>query len=339
MSLLEPASLAAFVADVRRLESAIATRIVGQGEVVSEVLTALLAGGHVLLEGAPGLGKTLLVRTLAEASDLRFRRIQFTPDLMPSDIVGTHMVAADEAGRRRFEFVRGPIFAELVLADEVNRASPKTQSALLEAMAEHSVTVAGERNELPAPFFVLATENPIEMEGTYPLPEAQLDRFLLKVLVPSPDEATLVGILDATTTARSVEVPTILGRDRLLELQRIVREVLVAPSLLRFAAQLVRRADPSASEAAPEAKRYLRFGPGVRGAQSMVLAAKAWAAMNGRAHVAESDLRRMALPTLRHRLVRSFEAEADAVTPDTIVAALLAGMPSVGAPAQPRSAG
>jgi MoxR-like ATPase len=297
--------------------------------VIEEVLTCLFAGGHALLEGAPGLGKTLLVRTLAEAMALRFSRIQFTPDLMPGDIVGTNVVVEDERGRKRFELARGPIFGQLVLADEINRATPKTQSALLEAMAEQTVTIAGTRHALEEPFFVLATENPIEMEGTYPLPEAQLDRFLFKVLVPQPDEDALVGILGRTTGRERSEAPRVIDGPRLLAIRACVRDVPMAEPILRYVARLVRASDPSYAGAAPTAKALLRYGAGVRAAQSLSLAAKVAALMAGRAHVSFADVRRVALPALRHRLIPGFEAEADGISTDTIVTRLLDEVPEV----------
>ncbi len=314
---------------VDALEKAVANVVVGQSKVVDEVLICLFAGGHALLEGAPGLGKTLLVRTLARAMDLKFSRIQFTPDLMPGDIVGTNVVVEDERGRKRFELARGPIFGQLVLADEINRATPKTQSALLEAMAEHTVTIAGARHTLEEPFFVLATENPIEMEGTYPLPEAQLDRFLFKIIVPQPDEDTLVGIFDRTTGTQSAEVPQMVDAKRLLEMQRLVREVHVADPLTRYVARLMRASDPSLPTAAPSAKKLLRYGASVRGGQAMLLSAKVCALMDGRGHVSFADLQRVAGPSLRHRLITNFEAEADGVTTDQILARLLEEVPEV----------
>ncbi len=323
----EDARVSAFFETVTELRGAIANVVVGQREVVDQVLVCLFAGGHVLLEGAPGLGKTLLVRTLADAVALRFARIQFTPDLMPGDIVGTNVVVEDENGRKRFELAKGPIFGQLVLADEINRATPKTQSALLEAMAERSVTIAGTVHRLDEPFFVLATENPIEMEGTYPLPEAQLDRFLFKVLVPAPDEETLVAILERTTGSSEGEVPRVTDGARLLAMRALVREVHVAEPLRRYVARLVRASDPAQKDAAKSAKRLLRYGAGVRGGQSMVLAAKVRALMEGRAHVSFEDLRAVAHPALRHRIIPSFEAEADGVAADAIVDALLAEVP------------
>jgi len=322
--------IAEFHAHTARLKDAVAEVIVGQTTVVDEVLICLLAGGHALLEGAPGLGKTLLVRTLAEAMHLDFSRIQFTPDLMPADIVGTNVVIEDEHGRKSFQLQKGPIFGQLVLADEINRATPKTQSALLEAMAEHTVTIAGDRHALKQPFFVLATQNPIEMEGTYPLPEAQLDRFLFKVLVPQPDEDTLVGIFDRTTGTQSPVVPRIIDGPELLSMRALAREVRVAEPLARYVARLVRASDPGQEDAAPSAKQLLRYGAGVRGGQSLLLAAKVAALMDGRAHVAFDDLRRVALPALRHRIIPGFEAEADGITPDAILERVLAEVPEVG---------
>ncbi|MBX3249288.1 MAG: AAA family ATPase [Myxococcales bacterium] len=320
------ARIEGFQRSVATLRDAVGQVVVGQDEVVEEVLICLFAGGHALLEGAPGLGKTLLVRTLADALHLHFSRIQFTPDLMPTDITGTNVVV-DAGGRKRFELQKGPIFGQLVLADEINRATPKTQSALLEAMAEGSVTIAGTRHALPQPFVVLATENPIEMEGTYPLPEAQLDRFLLKVLVPSPDEDTLVGILERTTGTATAEVPRVMDGPGILEIRALVREVRCAEALVRYVARFVRATDPSAPDAAPTARALLRYGGGVRGAQSMLLAAKVVALMNGRAHVAFSDLRRVARPALRHRLIPGFEAEADGISTDEILSRVLTEVP------------
>ena len=323
------ARVARFRETIAKLKDAVAAQVVGQDTVVEEVLVCLFAGGHALLEGAPGLGKTLLVRTLADAMDLRFSRIQFTPDLMPGDIVGTNVVVEDERGRKRFELSRGPIFGQLVLADEINRATPKTQSALLEAMAERSVTIAGTRHALEEPFVVLATENPIEMEGTYPLPEAQLDRFLFKVMVPQPDEDTLVAILDRTTGTKSEKVPQVIDGPGILEMRALVREVFVAEPLSRWVARLVRASDPSLPGCAPSAAKLLRYGAGVRGGQSLVLAAKVRALVEGRAHVTFADLRKVALPALRHRIISNFEAEADGISADAILARILDEVPEV----------
>jgi MoxR-like ATPase len=325
------AKLDEFQKTVAALKDAVANVVVGQDRVVEEVLLCLFAGGHVLLEGAPGLGKTLLVRTLADAMHLRFSRIQFTPDLMPGDIVGTNVVVEDERGRKRFELSKGPIFGQLVLADEINRATPKTQSALLEAMAEKHVTISGTRHVLEEPFFVLATENPIEMEGTYPLPEAQLDRFLFKVLVPQPDEDTLVAILDRTTGTAKSEVPRVVDGPRLMEMRELVREVRVADAVTRYVARLVRGSDPQMPEASPSAKKFLRYGAGVRGGQSVMLAAKVHALLSARGHVSVEDIKRVALPALRHRIIPSFEAEADGISADAIVEKILAEVPEVSA--------
>jgi MoxR-like ATPase len=314
---------------VIRLREAIGQVIVGQGEVVDQVMWALAAGGHVLLEGAPGLGKTLLVRTLAQCLDLRFSRIQFTPDLMPSDVIGTNVLVMDAAQRAAgsmFQVQKGPIFGQIVLADEINRATPKTQSALLEAMAEHAVTIAGQRHALEEPFFVLATENPIEMEGTYPLPEAQLDRFLLKVVVPNPGEDELCEVLARTTGRAPQPPPRVIDRDGVLALREMCRDVAVAEPVMRYAARLVRASDPGAPEAPEAARRALRYGAGVRGAQSLVLAAKAVALCEGRANVSFEDVKRVAKPAMRHRLIRSFEGEADETSTDAVVDALLGGV-------------
>ncbi|WP_437953980.1 AAA family ATPase [Sorangium sp. So ce296] len=309
-----------------RLREAIGQAVVGQGDVIEQTLWGIIAGGHVLLEGAPGLGKTLLVRTIASCLDLRFSRIQFTPDLMPSDVIGTNVLVTAEGGSRHFALHKGPIFGQVILADEINRATPKTQSALLEAMQEHACTIAGARHAMEEPFFVLATENPIEMEGTYPLPEAQLDRFLLKVLVPSPTEDELTEILARTTGRDRGPPPRVLTRDDVLSLRSLCRDVAVAEPVMRYASRLTRASDPAA-EGAPEiVRRALRFGAGVRGAQSLVLAAKAVALLQGRAHVAFADVQRVAKPVLRHRMIRSFEGEAEGITTDRVIAALLAAV-------------
>ncbi len=325
------AGLKQAAATVATLRDAIGKVVVGQAAVVDQVMWGLVAGGHVLLEGAPGLGKTLLVRTIAQCLDLRFSRIQFTPDLMPSDVVGTNVLVMDPAQRAAgsmFAVQKGPIFGQIVLADEINRATPKTQSALLEAMAEHAVTIAGTRHVLEEPFFVLATENPIEMEGTYPLPEAQLDRFLLKVLVPNPSEDDLVGVLSRTTGRAMEAPPRVLGQEGVLGLRALCRDIAVAEPVARYAARLVRASDPTANEAPDLVKRALRYGAGVRGAQSLVLAAKAVALCEGRPNVSFGDIAGVAKPALRHRMIRSFEGEADGISTDTVVDALLASVPT-----------
>ncbi|MFO0644848.1 MAG: AAA family ATPase [Polyangiales bacterium] len=316
-------------AAIARVRAAVGEVIVGQRAVVDEVLLCMLAGGHCLLEGVPGLGKTLLVKALSAALSLRFARIQFTPDLMPADVTGTQVVSEDEHGRRRFELVRGPVFAQLVLADEINRATPRTQSALLEAMQEHQVTLAGARHALDEPFTVIATENPIEMEGTYPLPEAQLDRFLLKTVVPRPDTATMVEILTRTTGSERAMPAPVMSAAELISARALCRDVVIASPLVDWVARALRALDPSDSQCHERAKRQLRFGPGVRGGQSLVLASKAAALLAGRAQVSFEDLRRVTLPALRHRLILSFEGETDGATADAIVDEVIASVPEV----------
>lgn len=312
-----------------RLRKAIGTVLVGQAAVVDQVLWGIIAGGHVLLEGAPGLGKTLLVRTLASCLDLQFSRIQFTPDLMPSDVIGTNVLVMDQAGGgRSFTLHKGPIFGQVILADEINRATPKTQSALLEAMQEHAVTIAGKRHVLDEPFFVLATENPIEMEGTYPLPEAQLDRFLLKVMVPNPSEDELTEILVRTTGHEMKPPERVLAREEVLELRSLCRDVAVAEPVMRYAARFVGASEPGRAESPDLVRKALRYGAGVRGAQSLVLCAKAVAMLEGRAHVSFGDVQSVALPALRHRLIRSFEGEADGVTTDHVIQELVKVVPT-----------
>ncbi len=312
----------------RRLKETIGQVIVGQEEIVDEVLWGILSGGHVLLEGAPGLGKTLLVRTIASALELKFSRIQFTPDLMPSDVTGTNILVTAADGSRHFALHKGPVFGQIVLADEINRATPKTQSSLLEAMQEHACTIGGVRHAMEQPFFVLATENPIEMEGTYPLPEAQLDRFLLKVIVPNPDEDEMTEILVRTTGQPKDPPAAVLTHEEVLALRSACRDVAVAEPIMRFAARLVRASDPTASGAPDLVKRAIRYGAGVRGAQSLVLASKAVSLLEGRAHVSFGDVQKVAKPVLRHRLIRSFEGEADGITTDQIVDALVAHVPA-----------
>jgi MoxR-like ATPase len=310
-----------------RLRTAVARTIVGQDEVVAGVLTALAAGGHVLLEGVPGLGKTLLVRSVAQSLELSFKRIQFTPDLMPADVVGTNVLVDGEGGRRTFEFRRGPVFAHVVLADEVNRATPKTQSALLEAMQERSVTVATTSYPLPEPFFVLATQNPLEMEGTYPLPEAQLDRFLFKIRVPFPAAAELADILGRTTSLPGpAPVPVAHGAD-LLALQDLVRRVPIASHVADYVVRLVMNTHPERPESPPDTRRFVRFGASPRGAQALVLAAKVRALVAGRINVGFADVRAMVLPALRHRLILSFEGQAEGVDPDRLIGTVLEATP------------
>ncbi|MGD0259603.1 MAG: MoxR family ATPase [Verrucomicrobiota bacterium] len=301
--------------------------IVGQDAVVEGTLIALFAGGHVLLEGVPGLGKTLLVRTLGEVLDLSFSRIQFTPDLMPADILGTNIVMEIAGGRREFQFQRGPIFAQLVLADEINRATPKTQSALLEAMQEHQVTAGGELRKLVEPFFVMATQNPIDQEGTYPLPEAQLDRFFFKILVGYPSAEELTEVLSRTTTGVRAGVERVLTHEALLELMKLVREVPVASHVKDYAVRLVLATHPKTETAAPIASQYLRFGSSPRGGQTLLLAGKVRALAEGRFNVSFDDIEAVAAAALRHRLILNFEAEAEGITTDHIVGQILNDVP------------
>jgi MoxR-like ATPase len=304
----------------RRLAEELERCFLGQARVVEELCFTLLAGGHALLEGAPGLGKTTLVRAMATALGLDFRRIQFTPDLMPPDIVGTRILEEDDAGRRRFSFERGPIFAQVVLADEINRATPRTQSALLEAMQEQQVTVFGETLPLDDPFFVIATQNPLEMEGTYPLPEAQLDRFLLKILIAAPDLEGLIGILEATTGEAVAQPRSVIGLAEVRELRCLVRGLPASSAALELAARTVLATQPDAPLAPDSVRRYVRYGASPRGGQAMLLAAKARALVSGRLHVSGEDLEIVAAPALRHRLILGYEGEASGVDPDSIVA-------------------
>lgn len=301
--------------------------IVGHDAIVEGTLIALLGGGHVLLEGVPGLGKTLLVRTLSEVLDLSFNRIQFTPDLMPADILGTNLVVETPAGRREFQFQRGPIFAHLLLADEINRATPKTQSAMLEAMQEKSVTAGGEIRKLVEPFFVLATQNPIDQEGTYPLPEAQLDRFFFKLIVGYPSAAELTEVLTRTTEGAKAQINKVVDRDVLLDLQKLVREVPVATHVKDYAVRLVLATHPKTGTAAAISNQYLRFGSSPRGGQTLMLAGKVRALTQGRFNVSFDDIQAAAHAALRHRLILNFEAEAEGVTTDNIVDQILKEVP------------
>ena len=330
-------SMTQFQDRFERLRSEIAKRIVGYREVVEQILTAMFAGGHVLLEGVPGLGKTLMVRTISEATQLSFRRIQFTPDLMPADITGTNIIYDDEHGGRSFRFEPGPIFAHLVLADEINRATPKTQSAALEAMQEQRVTVSGHTHDLPQPFWVLATQNPIEMEGTYPLPEAQVDRFFFKINVMPQGEEELLGIIERTTGDDEIEIKPVLGREEILEMQATVRQVLVAEFVQRYAARIILGTHPDSPHATDMTRQFVRFGVSPRGVQTLILAAKVRALLADRFNVSCQDVRDVVQPGLRHRLIRNFEAEAEGITPDSILDKLLdliaepAACPSTGA--------
>ena len=308
-----------------RIQAEIARVIVGQTDIVQSVLVAVLAGGHVLLEGVPGLGKTLLVRTLASVMDLQFARVQFTPDLMPADITGTTLYMDDEQGHRAFRFLPGPVFANILLADEINRATPKTQSALLEAMAEKHVTVGGTQRPLPHPFFVLATQNPIEMEGTYPLPEAQMDRFLFKVNVPSPSLAELSAIVDRTTGTTVDVAGKVVSEAEVIEMQAWVRGIIVAPHVRDFAAGLVVASHPSTDATSPDmVKKYVRVGASPRGAQSLILAAKVRAALAGRFNVAVDDVVAVAKNALSHRVLLNFEGDAEGINPANVVQSIVA---------------
>jgi MoxR-like ATPase len=315
----------ALLAAVAALRAEVGKRIVGQGEIVDEVLITLLAGGHALLIGVPGLAKTLLIRTVAEAMHLDFRRIQFTPDLVPSDITGTELLEEDAAtGHRTFRFVRGPIFGNIILADEINRAPPRTQAALLEAMQEHRVTAAGDTMKLPQPFFVLATQNPIEQEGTYPLPEAQLDRFLLAIRITYPGLEDEISILRATTGRETAGPESVVGAAQVLALQGMVRDVMVSEPLLRYVAQLVRATRPGEEHLPARIRKYVRWGAGPRAGQALVLGAKAWALLHGRVAVSPADVRRVALPVLRHRILPNFAAEAEGISAEDLVTDVLA---------------
>jgi MoxR-like ATPase len=304
-----------------KLETELARLIVGQKELLRDTVISLMAGGHILLEGVPGLGKTMLVRSLGQALELSFSRIQFTPDLMPADIVGTNIIRED-SGRREFAYQPGPIFASLVLADEVNRATPKTQSALLEAMQERTVTVGNETRALPVPFFVLATQNPIELEGTYPLPEAQLDRFFFKALVPFPSETELLEIARRTTGSALPELKAVGDAEAIVGAQRVAREVPIADHVLRYAARLIMATHPNRSEL-DSVRKYVRYGASPRGLQTLVLAGKVRALLEGRYNVAFEDLAAVAHPALRHRVFLQFEADADSITTDQIIDEIL----------------
>jgi MoxR-like ATPase len=309
------------------IEREVGKVIVGQRELVRQTVTSLLAHSHALLEGVPGLGKTMLIRTIADVIDCSFSRIQFTPDLMPADITGTNILV-EEGGTRVFRFQQGPIFANLVLADEINRATPKTQSSLLEAMQEHQVTVARQRYPLDPPFFVLATQNPLEMEGTYPLPEAQLDRFMFKVMVPFPSEEDLIAIMDRTTGAETPTASKVCTGAEIVEMQRLARAVPIAPHVTAYAVSVL-AASHSDQPRAPElVRQYVRYGGSPRGAQALVAGGKIYALLDGRFNVSIDDIRAVALPALRHRVILNFEGEAEGITSEAIVRSILDAVPA-----------
>jgi MoxR-like ATPase len=301
--------------------------IVGHDEIVHGVLTAVLCGGHCLLEGVPGLGKTMLVRTLARVLELDFNRIQFTPDLMPADILGTNMIVEDEHGHRRFQFQRGPVFTQILLADEINRATPKTQSAMLETMQEGTVTAAGTRFELARPFFVLATQNPIEQEGTYPLPEAQLDRFLFKLVVGYSSREDLNTIVDRTTRETRVELDKVMDGEEIIKWQAMVRQVILAPHVQDYLVRLNLATHPDGPHAVDATNQYVRWGASPRGAQTLALAGKVRALLEGRFNVSFEDVRRVFLPAMRHRVLLNFEAQAEGVEPDQVLLEILEKVP------------
>ncbi len=316
-----------FVKRTEALEAEIAREIVGQADLVRHIVVTLLCGGHALIEGVPGLGKTRIVRALSRALDLRFSRIQFTPDLMPADITGTNIVTETERGARAFSFQKGPVFANIVLADEINRATPKTQSALLEAMQEGSVTISGTRHDLPSPFMVLATQNPIEMEGTYPLPEAQIDRFFFKLDVKYPAREELVEILDRTTGPAEPSAAMTVKGDAIVGMRGLVREVLAASHIKDYAARIVLATHPSDPKAPQRVRKYVRYGASPRGAQAVVLGAKALALLAGRYNASVGDVKACLCPALRHRIILNFEGEAEGVSTDGIIREIVESVP------------
>ncbi|PWK12834.1 AAA family ATPase [Tumebacillus permanentifrigoris] len=315
--------IAAYRARMQQVREAVAQQVIGQEEVVEGVLLCILAGGHALLEGVPGLGKTLLVRTMSDVMDLHYSRIQFTPDLMPADIVGTEILREEPGQGLKFVFQPGPIHGNLVLADEINRATPKTQSALLEAMQEASVTVGGQTRQLPMPFFVLATQNPLELEGTYPLPEAQLDRFLLKIAVPFPTRQELLDIVTMTTGHSQGQPQSVITAEEILAIQATVRQMLITPELIEHTVDLILHSQPDHDQASDDVRRYVRYGAGPRAAQAIVKVAKARAFLHGRLNVSPEDIRTVALPALRHRIGLNFEAAADNYSVEQLIEHLL----------------
>src|SRR5437762_4596074 len=317
-----------FRRDYRAVQAEIAKAIVGHHEIVDGVLTCLFVGGHALLEGVPGLGKTALIRSLSEALNLKFNRIQFTPDLMPADVIGTNVIMEDEHGHRVFKFIEGPIFSQIVLADEINRATPKTQSALLEAMQEHQVTAGGEIRKLEEPFFVMATQNPLEQEGTYPLPEAQLDRFFFKLQVQYSDRQELKAILDRTTTGYKANIQPVLDGPRIMAHQNLVRRVVIAPHVQDYAIRCTLATHPQGQYSIPMVNQFLRVGASPRAAQAITLGAKVRALLDGRFHVSFQDIKDVATPAMRHRVILNFEGEAEGITTDMVLEKVIAETPN-----------
>mgnify|MGYP000157661918 CR=1 FL=1 len=318
----------AFRRDYRAVKTEIGKAIVGHNEIIDGVLTCLFVGGHALLEGVPGLGKTALIRSLAEALHLKFNRIQFTPDLMPADVIGTNIMQTDDNGRRAFQFQHGPIFAQIVLADEINRATPKTQSALLEAMQEKQVTAGGEIRKLEAPFFVMATQNPLEQEGTYPLPEAQLDRFFYKLIVNYSNREELHEILARTTAAKTPKIEPVLDAAKIIDHQHLVRRVIVAQHVQDYAIRCTLATHPQGPYAIAMVNQFVRVGASPRAAQAITLAAKVRALLDGRFHVAFDDVKAVATPAMRHRIILNFEGEAEGITTDMVLEKVIAETPT-----------
>ncbi|HEY7115698.1 MAG TPA: MoxR family ATPase [Tepidisphaeraceae bacterium] len=318
----------AFRRDYRAVQAEIAKAIVGHTDIVDGVLTCLFVGGHALLEGVPGLGKTALIRALSEALHLKFSRIQFTPDLMPADVIGTNVIMEDEHGHRVFKFIEGPIFSQIVLADEINRATPKTQSALLEAMQEKQVTAGGEMRKLEEPFFVMATQNPLEQEGTYPLPEAQLDRFFFKLLVNYSDRNELRAILDRTTTGYKANLQPVLDGGRIMQHQQLIRRVVIAPHVQDYAIRCTLATHPQGQFAVPMVNQFLRVGASPRAAQAITLGAKVRALLDGRFHVSFGDIKDVVVPAMRHRVILNFEGEAEGITTDMVLEKIVSDIPT-----------
>ncbi len=316
-----------FVTDLRRLRDEIGTMIVGQDEIIEGVIMTILGGGHALLEGVPGLGKTMLVKTLSQCLHVDFSRIQFTPDLMPADIVGTNMIVETPSGGKAFEFQKGPVFSNILLADEINRATPKTQSALLEAMQDGSVTVGKSTYKLQQPFFVLATQNPLEMEGTYPLPEAQLDRFFFKLRVEFPSREDLHTILERTTSDEKPTPQAVLTGEQLLEMRKVVRRVPISREIQDYAIRMLQATHPDTDQSTEMTKKYVRYGGSPRGVQTLILAAKIRALLEGRFAVSIDDIRHISRPALRHRIMLNFEGEAEGVETDAILGDIIERLP------------